>query len=1302
MWLAWLGRAADVAVPWSGPWQWRWSTEDPAGGGAWREAGFVADGAWTKSPAPFRRSDGSGTRLPSGQGAWLGRIEFTVADARLHDRIRLRGLVAGGAVAWINGVEVFRDGVPDGVDGVLGFALPGSSSVRTRTSERARWDLPGWTTGTNVLAVMLLPETESAEMYWNARLEADVDVTPPGVAVRSPDEGATTPTLDVVEAIFTEPVQGVDADDLLFNGVPAVAVTPVAGDHYAFVPPPLTTGPVEVRWRADAGITDRSAAANVFAGGAWTVAVQQADAASQVVVTEVMTDNDRTLRDEDGDSPDWIELHNPTDQPVSLSGWGLSDDPAQPLKWRLPEVVLAARAFLLVHASGKDRTNGAGRLHTNFKLDAGGEFLGLSDAAGKWVSTFAPKIPPLGKDVSYGRATGVPEVAGFMGRPTPGAANAASGSGHAPDIAFSRPSGTYAGTATVALSLSRPDPNAVIRYTTNNSAVTATSAVYGRPLVFSTAVHLRARAFSPGLLPGPPTNATYTPLMSSMTQLRSDLPLLLLHNYGRGRPSTTGVFGTLQVFEPTNGWATLTNAPVVSAPVWLASRGSSTEGLAKVSLKVELRDEAGLDLDVPLLGMPAESDWVLYAPNVFDPIMTHNPLMHDLYRALGWYSSRTRFVEVYLVTSGTGPVATTTYNGIYVLQEKIKRGKDRVDVDKLEPEHVAEPEVTGGYLFKVDRPDPGDSGFGVRGQTLMYVEPSEPEIEQPARAAQRAYVNRFFAQFTGALYGNNWRDPALGYAQHFDVAQSIDFHLLNTVAFNVDALVLSTYLYKPRGGKLTFGPLWDFDRALGSTDGRDNNPRVWGANYFTAYWWARLFSDPDFTQRWIDRYQELRVGLLATTNLHARMDALTAQLRLAQPRERTKWGTVYRGGTYASEIVYSKNWLSNRVAFMDAQFVPRPVPATNPTPVVPGRVSLALQRPANTNWVIYYTTNGLDPRAVGGGIRPEAFLYPFGGTPEFEGNVRVRARIYSLALRSGTPNSRWGGLWESVLVARRPALRFSEVHYHPAGDGDGEFIEVFNPGTTPVPMAGWALSGGVRMTFSETNGPALLPPGGRTVLVRADAPPGALPVGVAVGGRYAGRLSNGGEEIVLLGPVGEVVDRAALDPAAEPLADGGGWSLVARSEASMEATAWRLSARIGGSPGAADEASEPSRFSDADGDGLPDSWERRVGLVVGMGGDGGEGDRDGDGVSNAGEWLAGTDPLRADSRLGLEAATSPDGRVRLRWARVPGKSVVVRVRESWDGPERVLQSVPGRGSAGIEEVADDVGAGSRFYRLTGW
>ena len=92
-----------------------------------------------------------------------------------------------------------------------------------------------------------------------------------------------------------------------------------------------------------------------------------------------------------------------------------------------------------------------------------------------------------------------------------------------------------------------------------------------------------------------------------------------------------------------------------------------------------------------------------------------------------------------------------------------------------------------------------------------------------------------------------------GYAKYIDVDAAIDHHLLNVLAFNVDALRLSGYMHIPRGGKLTFGPIWDFDRALGSTDGRDNNPRTWrsqtgdrGTDFFNYPWWNRMFRDIDF------------------------------------------------------------------------------------------------------------------------------------------------------------------------------------------------------------------------------------------------------------------------------------------------------------------------------------------------------------------------------------------------------------------------------------------------------------------------
>ncbi len=147
-------------------------------------------------------------------------------------------------------------------------------------------------------------------------------------------------------------------------------------------------------------------------------------------ISEFQASNRATLEDEDGDSSDWIELHNRGVSPVDLGGWALTDDPQQPRRWLFPAgVVLPPGGFLLVFASGKDRAVPGAELHTSFRLDADGEYLALVEPGGAIHHEYAPAYPAQYEDVSYGLAfplatAGQPT---FFPEPTPGAANGPGG-----------------------------------------------------------------------------------------------------------------------------------------------------------------------------------------------------------------------------------------------------------------------------------------------------------------------------------------------------------------------------------------------------------------------------------------------------------------------------------------------------------------------------------------------------------------------------------------------------------------------------------------------------------------------------------------------------------------------------------------------------------------------------------------------------------------------------------------------------------------------------------------------------------
>ncbi len=167
----------------------------------------------------------------------------------------------------------------------------------------------------------------------------------------------------------------------------------------------------------------------------WTAIFSQ-----DIVINEFMSDNNQTIADEDGDFVDWIELYNNSNTTINLHGLKLSDDPDNLDKWVFPSVFIAPNGFLIIFASGKDRTN-SDPLHTNFKIKASGEPIILSNQDNVKIDSL-PAIP-LEPDKSYGRLDDGTENLGYFMNPTPNYSN--NGQQFEKEIMISRTPGFYTG-----------------------------------------------------------------------------------------------------------------------------------------------------------------------------------------------------------------------------------------------------------------------------------------------------------------------------------------------------------------------------------------------------------------------------------------------------------------------------------------------------------------------------------------------------------------------------------------------------------------------------------------------------------------------------------------------------------------------------------------------------------------------------------------------------------------------------------------------------------------------------------------
>ena len=427
----------------------------------------------------------------------------------------------------------------------------------------------------------------------------------------------------------------------------------------------------------------------------------------------------------------------------------------------------------------------------------------------------------------------------------------------------------------------------------------------------------------------------------------SDLPIVVIDTHQQAIPDDPKIVASMGVIFNGPGARNYVTDKynAYKGPIGIELRGTSSQWYSpKKSYSLTTQDSTGANLNVALLGLPADNDWVLSAAYSDKPLL-RNALTYGLARGAGDYASRSRYCEV---------VLDGVYQGVYTLLEKIKQGSSRVNISKLKATDKAGDAVTGGYILKLDK----TTGSPSASWLSKYQNPADTvennilyQVDYPKladiTAPQRTYIQAYVDSFETALSTKPFADARAGYRHFINTASFIDYFLLTELSRNIDGYCFSTYFYKDRtskGGKLTMGPLWDYDLAWGNAGfcaGDSAAGWVYGNTHCSGhkvpFWWRTLLSDTTFSREVRARWASLRGTVLRTDSLDQRFAANAAQLRESQARNYEAWpimGTyVWAEGhafaTYQEEVDYVEQWAHDRLAWMDDELLRRAAVVTS-------------------------------------------------------------------------------------------------------------------------------------------------------------------------------------------------------------------------------------------------------------------------------------------------------------------------------------------------------------------------------------
>lgn len=372
------------------------------------------------------------------------------------------------------------------------------------------------------------------------------------------------------------------------------------------------------------------------------------------------------------------------------------------------------------------------------------------------------------------------------------------------------------------------------------------------------------------------------------------LPLVMIDTKGQKLDFVTEILASMKIIDHEGGHNHLDSEPALETDMLIKMRGNTSSRFDKKQYRLTFVDTSAYGKGVTdpqllehvsreVMGMPAESEWVLNGP-FLDKTLLRNYLMYNLSGEIMDWAPNVRYCEVFL---------DGEYKGVYIMLETVKADENRVNLTYMDVNNA-------GTDYIVARERAGDSAYPLNdfgtysGKTYNELGIVYPGARSGRTEEQLEYVRQDIGAAEKALYSLDYDDQKLGYKALLDVESFVDYYILNEFALNVDGGGLSTYMYKEVRSPFKMGPVWDFNNGFDNYE--DYTLKIDEFYMISKPWYVMLLRDEEFVEQVINRYHVLRQGVLSEERICKIIDDTITFLGPAIERNDAVWGYSYDDG----------------------------------------------------------------------------------------------------------------------------------------------------------------------------------------------------------------------------------------------------------------------------------------------------------------------------------------------------------------------------------------------------------------------